>query len=90
VLIILIVAAAVSVRRSSIPIHEQLAWAAVVVLAISTARGIWLGDVGFRSLDDVYLFSWLVLLGSSRRLGYLGGLVGLVWLGVAVELIRYV
>jgi hypothetical protein len=90
VLIILIVAAAVSVRRSSIPIHEQLAWVAVVVLAISTARGIWLGDVGFRSLDDVYLFSWLVLLGSSRKLGYLGGLVGLVWLGVAVELIRYV
>jgi hypothetical protein len=89
-LAVLIIAAAVSVRRSSIPIHERLAWAAVVVLAISTARGIWLGDVGFRSLDDVYLFSWLVLLGSSRRLVYLGGLVGLVWLGVAVELIRYV
>ncbi len=90
VLIVLMVAAAVSVRRSSIPIHERLAWVAVVVLAISTARGIWLGDVGFRSLDDVYLFSWLVLLGSSRRLVYLGGLVALVWLGVAVELIRYV
>jgi len=90
VLIILVAAAAVSVRRSSIPIHEQLAWVAVLVLAISTARGIWLGDVGFRSLDDIYLFSWLVLLGSSRRLGYLGGLVALVWLGVAFELIRYV
>jgi hypothetical protein len=90
VLIILVAAAAVSVRRSSIPIHEQLAWVAVLVLAISTARGIWLGDVGFRSLDDIYLFSWLVLLGSSRRLGYLGGLVALVWLGVAIELIRYV
>jgi len=60
------------------------------VLAVSTARGIWLGDVGFRSLDAVYLFSWLVLLGTSRRLLPLGGMVGLVWLGVAVELILYI
>jgi uncharacterized membrane protein len=83
-------AAGLSVRRSSVPLHERLAWVAVVVLAASTARGIWLGDVGFRSLDDVYLFSWLVLLGSSRKLDYLAVLVGLTWLGVAVELIRYV
>lgn len=88
--IVITVMAGLSLRSSSAPLHERLAWVAVVVLAVSTARGIWLGDVGFRSLDAVYLFSWLVLLGTSRRLLPLGGMVGLVWLGVAVELILYI
>jgi hypothetical protein len=59
-------------------------------LAVSAASGIWLGDVGFRSLDDVYLFSWLVLLGTSRRLWFYGGLVAATWLVVAVELARFI
>ena len=41
-------------------------------LALSTAKGIWLGDVGFRSLDDLYLTGWLLLLladGAPSRPG---------------------
>jgi hypothetical protein len=59
-------------------------------LAISAANGIWVGDVGFRSLDSVYLFSWLVLLGTPRRLGPLSGLVGVTWVLVAFELVAAV
>jgi hypothetical protein len=89
-LIALAVAAGVSIRRSSAPVHERLAWVAVVFLAICTAPGIWLGDVGFRSLDDVYLFSWIVLLGTPKRLWPFSGLVGCAWIVVAIELALFV
>ncbi len=81
------VGAGLSIRRSSAPVHERWAWAAVVLLAICAATGIWVGDVGFRSLDSVYLFSWLVLLGSPRRLWPLSSLVGVTWALVAFELV---
>lgn len=90
VLVALTVVAGLSIRKSSAPVHERWAWAAVVFLAISAANGIWVGDVGFRSLDSVYLFSWLVLLGTPRRLGPLSGLVGVTWVLVAFELIAAV
>ncbi len=90
VLIVLAVAAGRFLRESSAPLHERLAWIAVIILAVSAANGIWLGDVGFRSLDDVYLFSWLVLLGTSRRLWFYGGVVVVTWLVVAVELVRFI
>jgi hypothetical protein len=84
------VGAAVSIRTTTVPVHERLAWAAVVVLAVCAASGIWRGDVGFRSLDDVYLFSWIVLLGTGRGLWPYVGLAGATWLVVAVELLKYV
>jgi hypothetical protein len=83
------VAAGLSIRLSDAPAHERVAWAAVVLLALIASPGIWLGDVGFRSLDDVYLFSWIVLLATPRRLGPLGGLIGCTWLVVAVELVLF-
>ena len=63
-----------------------------MLLALSTATGIWLGDVGFRSLDDTYLMSWVVLLfrpplrplaSSPGRSSALG-----TWFVVFVELVR--
>jgi hypothetical protein len=90
VLVVLAVAAGASVRRSSVPIHERLAWVAVVLLAVCAASGIWVGDVGFRSLDSVYLFSWIVLFGTRRRLWPLSGLVGWTWVLVAIELAAFV
>jgi hypothetical protein len=90
VLIALVIAAGVSLRHSSVPTYEKFVWLAVAILAICTAPGIWLGDVGFRSLDDVYLFSWIVLLGSPRRLVPLGVLLAGTWVLVALELIKYV
>jgi hypothetical protein len=89
VMVTLAVAAGTCLRRTSAPLHERVVWVAVVILAIATARGIWLGDVGFRSLDDLYLFSWIILLGSPRRLWPLAGLTAAVWMAVAVELVLY-
>jgi hypothetical protein len=89
-LVTLSILAGLSIRRSSAPVHERLAWGAVVLLAVCTASGIWVGDVGFRSLDSVYLFSWIVLLGTPRRLWPLSGTVGVAWVLVALELIAAV
>ena len=89
VIVTLAVAAGTCLRRTSAPLHERVVWVAVVILAIATARGIWLGDVGFRSLDDLYLFSWIILLSSPRRLWPLASLTAAVWMAVAVELVLY-
>jgi hypothetical protein len=90
VLVVIVIAAGASVRSSSAPLHERLAWVAVVLLAICLSPSIWRGDVGFRSLDDVYLFSWIILLGTPRRLWPLAAIVGGTWVVVAIELIRFV
>ena len=84
------VSAAVSMHSTTVPIHERLAWAAVVVLAVCGASGIWRGDVGFRSLDDVYLFSWIVLLGYSGPPLAVPGLGTTTWLVVALETLKFV
>ena len=54
------------------------------------ATGIWLGDVGFRSLDDLYLMGWLVLLYRRGPIWPWAVLCGGAWVTVFVELVRYV
>jgi hypothetical protein len=90
VLAVLTIAAALSIRSSSAPLHERLAFVAVLFLTVCVAPAIWLGKVGFRSLDDVYLFSWIILLGTTRRLWVLGAIAGVTWLVVAVEMIKFI
>ena len=90
VLVAIVIAAGVSVRASSAPLHERLAWVAFVLLGICLSPSIWRGDVGFRSLDDIYLFSWIVLLRTRQRLWPLAAIVGGTWVVVAIELIRFV
>jgi hypothetical protein len=43
-------------------LHERLAWIGYALLAIALAPSIWLVDEVFRSLDEFYLFSYVVLL----------------------------
>jgi len=90
VLAVVIAAAAANVRTSSAPVHERLAWVGYGVLAACLAPGVWLGDVGFRSLDDVYVLSALVLLASPRRVRFVAPLMGMTWLVVAVELVKVI
>lgn len=71
---------------------ERFAWIVFVVLVLSLASGIWNGDVGFRSLDELYLFGCVVLLGARDRrpLGaLLIGVLSATWVVVAGELILF-
>ncbi|MGC8462469.1 MAG: hypothetical protein ACP5P9_02190 [Acidimicrobiales bacterium] len=90
VLAVVVAMAATAARRSDAPLHERVAWAVLVVMAVCLAPGIWLGDVGFRSLDPLYLLSVVLLLGSPRRLAVPGSLVAAAWVVVAVELCLFV
>jgi hypothetical protein len=82
--------AALSYQSSEAYFHERLAWIGYGLLSISLAPGVWLGDVGFRSLDEFFLLSWLLLICSRQRLRYPAALVGAAWVVVAVELVLYI
>lgn len=86
-LVIFGLTAALSYRSTEAFLHERLAWIGYGLLTIALAPGIWLGDVGFRSLVEFYVFSWLLLICSRRRLGVPLALVALAWLVVCVELV---
>lgn len=90
VLGVVVALAATVARRAEAPLHERVAWAVLVVMAVCLAPGIWLGDVGFRSLDPLYLLSVVLLIGSPRRLSAPGTLVAAAWVVVAVELCLFV
>jgi hypothetical protein len=75
-------------RGSTVPFHEKVAWGAVTVIALCVSAGIWIDGAGFRSLDDVWLLSWIVLLGSPRRLVLQVSAAAVAWVVVAVELVR--
>jgi len=61
VLAIVTVATAVTINRARVPRYELWAWCAFILELIVAARGIWFGDVGFRSFDDLYLFGWILM-----------------------------
>jgi hypothetical protein len=88
VLILVTGGAALSLRGA--PVEYRALWVASVVLALSTAKGIWLGDVGFRSLDDLYLTGWLILLSRRRALSPWVPICAGTWLAVFVELVRFI
>lgn len=88
VLVLLAVRAAQSLGAA--PVEFRVLWIASVLLALCAATGIWLGDVGFRSLDDVYLMSWLVLLYRRQAVWPWAMICGGTWVVVFVELVRYI
>ena len=90
ILLVVVAAAAMALRTTTARLYERTAWLAYGVVALTLAPGIWLGDVGFRSLDDLYVFSCIVLLSSPRRLTVPGVLVAGGWVVVAVELVRFI
>ena len=65
-------------------------WVVSIALIFCAATGIWLGDVGFRSLDDAYLMSWLVLLHRPGRIWPWAIICLAAWVVVFVELVRFV
>jgi hypothetical protein len=88
VLLVVTIGAALSLTAA--PIALRALWIVSVLLVLSTAKGIWLGDVGFRSLDDAYLTGWLVLLYRRRPIWPWALICCATWIVVFVELVRFV
>jgi hypothetical protein len=88
VLILLGIGAARSIRTA--PVEFRWLWIVSTLLGLCAATGIWLGDVGFRSLDDTYLMGWVVLLYRPQRIWTWAVLCAGAWFVVFVELVRYI
>ncbi len=88
--LIIILVGATAHLRGFAPVEFQVLWLAAIALGICAATGVWLGDVGFRSLDDIYLLSWVILLFHPSRITPFVALCGCAWGAVAVELIRFI
>lgn len=87
VILVIAVYAAFSLRNSSALLHERIAWVGYVILTLCIGKDIWLGDVGFRSLYELYVFSSILLLFSKERLRVPAVVVAATWIVVAIELI---
>ncbi len=88
VLASVVVGGAISFRAA--PVQFRALWVVSVLLALTTATGIWLGDVGFRSLDDAYLMSWLLLLYRRAPIWPWALVCAGTWVVVFVELVRFI
>ncbi len=88
ILTFVVVGGAISFRAA--PVEFRSLWVVSVLLVLTTATGIWLGDVGFRSLDDAYLMSWLLLLYRRGPIWPWALVCAGTWVVVFVELVRFI
>jgi hypothetical protein len=63
-LAVFVIAALLSLRATTAPVHERLALVFFVLEAVSLSSFVWGGYVDLRSLDEVYLMSVVILLGA--------------------------
>jgi hypothetical protein len=61
------VAAVSALRRTSAPAWERIAFGVFLAELGALSAEIWTGHADLRSLDEVYLFAVLILLGAPRR-----------------------
>jgi hypothetical protein len=90
ILLGLTVGAGFAVRRRSLLLHEALAWVVLVVMSICLGNGVWAGDVGFRSMDDLWSLGCLALVGTRWSLRWPARVAGAMWAVVAVELVIFI
>ena len=88
ILTFVVVGGAISFRAA--PVEFRALWVVSVLLVLTTATGIWLGDVGFRSLDDAYLMSWLLLLYRRGPIWPWALVCAGTWVVVFVELVKFI
>lgn len=79
VLATVVIGAAWSIRRTTIPDWERAAWVVSVLVVLSLSEALWFGKADFRGFEDAYLLSSIVLLGSRRRLWVVAALVLVAW-----------
>lgn len=86
VLAVFVVAAIASLRATTAPVHERVAFVVYVVEVVLLSKSIWDGVVDMRSIDEVFLFAVLILIASPRRtLRMLASLLGPVLVLVMVH-----
>jgi hypothetical protein len=79
-----------SMRTAAVPGYEPVAFVAFSIELGVLSPDIWIGHADLRSIDEVYLFAVLILLGSARRrLGKLALAAGLVLAVAAVHQALY-
>lgn len=80
----------VAIYRRALPLPEALTWAALVATAVCLGNGIWSGDVGFPSLDDLWLLGCIAVLSTRWSLRWAAGVAAATWTVVTVELVRFI
>lgn len=90
ILVLVTVLAAWSLRTSAALPHERLAWAGYVAMAVLLGPSIWLGNVGFRSINELFVLSCILILFSRAPLRLAAVPVAGAWAAVAVELIAVI
>lgn len=85
VLLSVVAAAALCLRRSAVPLGEKVAWVASVLVVVLLNGYLWSGATAFmRAATEAYLLSALVVLGGSVRVSVLSALpVGGLWVVTA-------
>ncbi|HET9058543.1 MAG TPA: hypothetical protein VFN61_01375 [Acidimicrobiales bacterium] len=86
----LTVGAGFAVARRSLLLYEALAWVALVTMSVCLGNGVWAGDVGFRSMDDLWSLGCLALVATRWSLRWPARVAGVMWAVVAVELVLFI
>ncbi len=85
ILAVLAIAAARSLRSTIAPVHERLAFLFFLTESALLSSSVWSGYADFRSLDELYLFAVVIILGSSfRRLEGMAALVAPATILIAI------
>ncbi len=89
-LFLVVVTALVVLRRSAAPLYVKIALVAALALMVSLTGGEWSGNADLRSLDPLWLMSWLILFGTRRLdLARWSPLVA-IWLVTAAQLVLFI
>ena len=70
-------AAVAALRGTTAPAWERIAFVTFLAELGALSAQVWAGHADLRSIDEVYTFALLILLGSRRRLGPLALCAGL-------------
>ncbi|MGC8464561.1 MAG: AZOBR_p60025 family cell surface glycopolymer formation protein [Acidimicrobiales bacterium] len=89
-LLLLVVVVARSLRRIEAPLFLKLSFVFLLVLFLSLSSEIWANDADLRSLDQLWILAWyLLLLGRKRGLARWSPMV-VVWGLTALQLIVFI
>ena len=89
-LTIVVVASLVLLRRSEAPLWVKISLIATLILMVSLAGGEWTGDADLRSIDQLWLLSWLVMFKAPRLALKRWSPLALAWVVTAGQLAVFI